>query len=309
VWSIPDSGAPSTDAAGPSSITPPPAGLPGELLFDSDRNNLQWDIFRMHADGTGVEPVVSGPSDEREPALSSDGTRLAFVTNASGSYQIVIRDLLTGVDTTVTSIPSGARQPSWSSNGQRLVFTTDEFAHPVEGGRVYTVEARAGAQPQLLLDLAANTTGFGWHVPVFAPGDASIMVGNGMSLVEVFLVGRSTRQIVPPTGRIPNPDQAALSPDGTLVVLQDHCGLQYQELYIVRFDGRTGDTCANGRQLTSVDFVPSHPSWSPSNLIAFHSRGASSDIYIVALGDGTSTPVVYNLTHSVANERNPVWIP
>jgi Tol biopolymer transport system component len=262
----------------------------------------------MHADGTGVEPVVSGPSDEREPALSSDGKRLAFVSNASGSYQIVVRDLSTGVDTTITAIPSGARQPSWSSNGQRLVFTTDEFAHRVEGGRVYTVEARAGAQPQLLLDLPSNTSGIGWHVPVFVPGDASIMVGNGISLVEAFLDGSPMRQIVPINGRIPNPDQGALSPDGTLVVLQDYCGLQFQELYLVRFDGRTGDTCANGRQVTSLDFIPSRPSWGPSNLIAFDSQETSSDIYILALGDGSSTPLVYDLTHSVANERNPVWI-
>ena len=63
----------------------------------------------------------------------------------------------------------------------------------------------------------------------------------------------------------------------------------------MRFDGRTGDTCANGRQLTSLDFVPNHPSWGPSNFIAFDSRGASSDIYILALGDGSSTPVVYDL--------------
>ena len=150
-------------------VTPPPPGLPGELLFDSDRNNLQWDIFRTHADGTGVEPVVSGPSDEREPALSSDGKRLAFVSNASGSYRDRRTRAFDGRGHDGHRDSNGARQPSWSSNGQRLVFTTDELAHPVEGGRVYTVEARASAQPQLLLDLPANTTGFGWHVPVFAP--------------------------------------------------------------------------------------------------------------------------------------------
>ena len=55
------------------------------VLFTSERNGLgQSDIFRARADGTGIEPLVTGPSVDDAAVLSPDGSRLAFVSSRSG---------------------------------------------------------------------------------------------------------------------------------------------------------------------------------------------------------------------------------
>ena len=40
----------------------------------------QSDVFRCRADGTGIEPLVTGPSMDDAGVLSPDGSHLAFVS-------------------------------------------------------------------------------------------------------------------------------------------------------------------------------------------------------------------------------------
>jgi WD40-like Beta Propeller Repeat len=301
--SVPDAAAPAACAA---------ADLAARfIVFDSNRTDMQWDIFKMRADGTDVTTLVGGTADEREPAVSPDGMRLAYVSNQDGTYQVMVRDLAAGTDTKITSLPKGARQPSWSSDSQRIVFVTDEGAYTgTEAGSVYVVQAEQGAQPELVL--AGGFDGYmqAWHYPSFGPGDASIITSTGTSLVEAFFDGRPNRDIVPITGRIPNPDEATLSPDGRLVAFVDNCGApSVWQLYMVRFDGTTGDTCQNGAQLTNLDFWPHQPAWGPPGYIAFDGGNTVTDVYLLALGDGTSAPAVCNLTNAHSLNRNPSWVP
>jgi Tol biopolymer transport system component len=272
---------------------------------------MQWDIFKMRADGTEVTTLITGPSDEREPAASPDGTRLAYVSNRGGTYQVMVRDLAAGTDTAITSLPKGARQPSWSSDGQQIVFVTDEGGYTgTEAGSVYVMEAVKGAVPKLVVAGGFDGYGQAWHYPSFGPGDASIITSTGNSLVEAFFDGRPSRAIVPITGRIPNPDDATLSPDGRRVVFVDFCGVpSVQQLYMVRFDGSTGDTCANGTQLTNIGFWPHHPAWGPPGYVAFDGGTGTTDIYLLVLGNGTTAPAVCRLTKNFSSNRNPSWVP
>ena len=55
------------------------------MLFTSERNGAgQSDVFRARLDGTGIEPVVTGPAVDDAAVLSPDGTRLAFVSTRNG---------------------------------------------------------------------------------------------------------------------------------------------------------------------------------------------------------------------------------
>lgn len=72
--------------------------------------------------------------DASEPALSPDGSRLAFVRNhlsrpdEIGESRVVRSDLLSipfagGNPTAIASVRGGLRWPSWDPSGQRLAFT------------------------------------------------------------------------------------------------------------------------------------------------------------------------------------------
>jgi dipeptidyl aminopeptidase/acylaminoacyl peptidase len=57
------------------------------------------------------------------PTLSPDGRRLAYLSNASGSPQIWVRDLRTGVARQVTSLSDPVGAVHWSPTADRLAYT------------------------------------------------------------------------------------------------------------------------------------------------------------------------------------------
>jgi Tol biopolymer transport system component/DNA-binding winged helix-turn-helix (wHTH) protein len=70
-------------------------------------------------------PIISGPLNESDPALSPDGRRIAFVQREAGgtsSADIYIRDLAGGEATQVTQNPASDRKPVWSPDAARLAF-------------------------------------------------------------------------------------------------------------------------------------------------------------------------------------------
>ena len=99
-------------------------------------------------------PVVSGPLNESDPAVSPDGRRIAFVQREPGantSADIYIRHLDDGTVTRVTDNPASDRMPAWSPDGTRLAFvrmtslTCDVLVLAIGA----TTEARIAACPNV----------------------------------------------------------------------------------------------------------------------------------------------------------------
>lgn len=64
-----------------------------ELVFASNRGDQKsFDLFTVDRKGTCLKRLTESPSNEKFPAFSPDGQKLAFSSNHSGSYQIYIMD-------------------------------------------------------------------------------------------------------------------------------------------------------------------------------------------------------------------------
>jgi len=44
-----------------------------------------WDIYTVHPDGTGLQPLADSPGDEIQPVWSPDGSLIAYMASPQGS--------------------------------------------------------------------------------------------------------------------------------------------------------------------------------------------------------------------------------
>jgi TolB protein len=85
--------------------------------------------------------LTTGPWDDIAPAISPDGTRLAFVSNRNGQWDIYMLDLKSGRVEPFTVTPEFESAPSWSPDGKWITFEryVDEnleiMIQPVDGGQ------------------------------------------------------------------------------------------------------------------------------------------------------------------------------
>jgi TolB protein len=81
-------------------------------------------LFLYTPDGQPALRLTEGNADDAAPALSPDGTRLAFASNRSGYWDIYLLTLTTGETLQLTKTPAYDSAPSWSPDSQWLAFET-----------------------------------------------------------------------------------------------------------------------------------------------------------------------------------------
>jgi Tol biopolymer transport system component len=69
--------------------------------------------------------VTSGDEWEGEPAISPDGTRIAYVSTASGNSDVYVTDVLGGRVLQLTTDPGTDFAPTWFPDGSAIAFVSD----------------------------------------------------------------------------------------------------------------------------------------------------------------------------------------
>ncbi|MBK3646738.1 amidohydrolase family protein [Streptomyces sp. MBT33] len=162
LWSLPRAGGTARPLT-PTDLEPgrPTHSPDGRLIALCAYRDGGFHLWTVRPDGSELRRRTDGPWDDRGPAWSPDGTRLAFASERGGDpvdggpYRIHVLDLRTGRITRVTGLPGqqGPLQdtpwedfdPTWSPDGAHILFVR---AKTVTTSLGLTVEARTiGAVP------------------------------------------------------------------------------------------------------------------------------------------------------------------
>ena len=90
-----------------------------DIMKDRVRSNL----WRINTSGKNHRPLHSGFKNSYSPRWSPDNTKIAFVSNNSGSTQIHMHWVGSGESTVISQLQESPSSLSWSPDGKWLAFT------------------------------------------------------------------------------------------------------------------------------------------------------------------------------------------
>jgi Tol biopolymer transport system component len=214
--------------------------------------------------------ITSDPGWESEPALSPDGSLIAYASNASGNPDIWIIDAKGGSPLRLTDDPAADRSPAWFPDGSSLAFVSDRGGETA----IWRVP-RLGGSAVLLVPNGAD--------PALSPDGARIAFtrpnANHDSRIFVAPVENPSRAVALTDDAGGHWDHAkpAWSPDGRTI-----CYADARNLWLV--DVQAG----RARRLTSGDSSDREPTWSSDGrFVLFTSyREGTHALWRIAAGGG-----------------------
>lgn len=88
------------------------------------------ELYRLDRAGENVLRLTNHPAADSDPAVSPDGTRIAFVSNRDGNFELYVMNADGSNPVRLTDLPTHERGPAWSPDGARIAFVSE----PGEGG-------------------------------------------------------------------------------------------------------------------------------------------------------------------------------
>jgi Tol biopolymer transport system component len=234
------------------------------------------ELYRMAADGSGQTRLTVTSADERSPAVSPDGTRVAvkiWPAEADAAQTLAVIDLRSG-DRLDLVTEGFINQPSWSPDGERVLFGWQRDGAP--DLQLWWVSADGLHSPERLIDEEQNSFAGQW-----SPDGRLLLFASGREGFGIFVAnadGTDIRKVVDS----PRYADAAWSPDSRLIAFTaDHEG--GFGLSVVASDG------SGMRLIHHVDAPTLIPDWSPDgrNLVYESHQNLDGEIYAISV-DGTN---------------------
>lgn len=261
------------------------------LLQHSSGQAPEYSLMTADYDGFNPQAVLQTQQPIMSPAWSPDGKKLAYVSFASGTPAIYIKDLISGKQQLVTRFPGINGAPAFSPDGSKLALVLSKGVNP----NIYVVNLHIGKLQQVTHSYSIDTE------PTWTPDGRSLLFtsdrGGSPQIYQVTLGKKGVKRLTFDGRYNAHP---SLSADGQqLLVL--HKGEDSLGKYAVAVQNlRTGKL----KVLTS-DGAQS-PSFSPNGSMVIYAKpksGNQSELAMVSIDGG----VQLQLPNEQGSALEPVW--
>jgi TolB protein len=261
----------------------------GHYVFVSDWEGND-EIYAVDGQGSAIRNLTSDQGQEREPALSWDGKRLAFSSDRDGNWEIYWREARSGRSRRVTRDGGTDGHPSWSPDGKKIAF------HSNRTGvfRIYIASLETGD-----IEALPPAAGAGNHLhPAWSPLGTEIAFeveeGDDRAVYVATANGENPRRVSADAMR------PAWAPDGeSLAILAGRDAMM--QLHVVT---------STGAVLKAIDLGDAFldaPAWnSDGSRIFFAYRNSDEDFDIFSVRpDGSDLDG--SIERPKSNETSPAW--
>ena len=272
----------------------PPPSQTGQIAFVRDGR-----IHLVNTDGGGLVPISSGPND-RSPAWSPDGKRIAFVRNSGATSGIFVMDADGGnvVQRAAPSVNETLNAPTWSPDGQWLAYDCR-----AGGGGICKVKADDdGSAPINVIQQPGKI-----YFPAWSRDGTRIAFTTDYELYDIYFDiwvvdpdGSHASALITHTVSVPNrfeSYQAAWAPDGQTIAFVSCTWAFYfcssSAISVMRADG-------SGIQHLVATSGFASPTWSPDGRVIAFGSGSAID-WVAA--DGSQRGRI------IDNGSSPAWRP
>jgi TolB protein len=266
-----------------------------KIYFESNRSGAR-EIWSMDPDGSNQKQLSFYKSLSSRPAVSPDGTMLAYTTDVKGGWTIRIQSLLTGGWLPFYNPAASLNAyPDFTPDGKRIVFSSNLNAKG-GGGQLYIANVNGSDLQRLTFSGAIDTE------PRVNPktGAEIVFVSDRSGMPQVYKMsidGTDVQRLTDGEGEAVNP---AWHPDGQHIAFAWTRGYAPGHYNIFVMDVATRQYL----QLTHDAGRNENPFWAPDgrHLVFSSNRDGGTQIWTM-LADGTQPR---KLTTQGTNMR-PVW--
>lgn len=265
------------------------------------------------AKGYTVTQLTFEPSNESKPAWSPDGSKIAFVSDRDGNYEIYVMDANGSNQERLTYNIYSDGTPAWSPDGTMIAFASNKDGSP----GIYSMNCDGSKQERLVacenIEVLGSPCSFCGE-PAWSPDGANIVFGTGWTwpIVEPYsvsdlyileLAGGTLRQFTdgPYSGMWPGFDtdsSPSWSPDGDKIVY-----ISYKPGGGIKVKNMSGSEYSvfTFAYLDDVEWAPR------GGMFTFSNGYGGPNIYIMPVQSETGIPIVEPVW--VTYGLNPSWSP